>query len=131
MEGRGYYALALDSSGCRVDSITSNAGHLLWGGIVPEEKARAIADKLLGPEFFSGWGIRTMASSEGGHDPASYHNGSVWPHDNAIVAEGMKRYGFLEEAHRVATALIQAAPHFGYRLPEAFAGHARDDSGPV
>lgn len=131
MEGRGYYALALDGYGHRVDPVTSNAGHLFWGGIVPEEKARAIADKLLGLELFSGWGIRTMASSEGGHDPASYHNGSVWSHDNAIIAEGMKRYGFLEEAHRVATALIQAAPHFRYRLPEVFAGHAREDSGPV
>ncbi len=126
MGDRGYYALALDGSGRRVDSVTSNAGHLLWSGIVPESRAGAIAGRLLGPELFSGWGIRTMASGEGGYDPDSYHNGSIWPHDNALIAEGLRRYGFREEANRIAVAVIEAAPHFDYRLPEVFAGYPRE-----
>jgi len=82
--------------------------------------------------LFSGWGIRAMAAGETGYDPASYHNGSVWPHDNAIIAHGLRRYGFREEANRIAAAIIEAAPHFEYRLPEVFAGYQRDGaSGPV
>ncbi|MEW6636702.1 MAG: glycogen debranching N-terminal domain-containing protein, partial [Actinomycetota bacterium] len=125
MEERGYYALALDWEGRRVDSATSNAGHLLWSGIVPEEKARSVARRLLSEEMFSGWGIRTMAAGEGGYDPLSYHNGSVWPHDNALIACGLMRYGFREEAARVAAALVEAAERFEYRLPEVFGGHRR------
>jgi glycogen debranching enzyme len=132
MEGRGYYALALDGEGRQVDSIASNAGHLLWSGIVPEEKARLVADRLMGEELFSGWGVRTMGSGEGGYDPNSYHNGSVWPHDNALIAQGLRSYGFRREANRIATALIESAPHFDYRLPEVFAGYRRDTpDGPV
>ena len=132
MEDRGYCALALDGEGRRVDSLTSNAGHLLWSGLVPEEGARAVADRLMGEEFFSGWGIRTMAAGEEGYHPGSYHNGSVWPHDNALIACGLRRYGFREEANRVAVALVDAAARFDYRLPEVFAGHPRKDArGPV
>jgi glycogen debranching enzyme len=127
MEDRGYYALALDGAGRRVDSVTSSAGHLLWSGIVPEEKARAVADLLLDERFFGGWGIRTMAAGEGGYDPESYHNGSVWPHDNALIAQGLRRYGFRDEANRIAAALLDAAPRFDYRLPEVFAGYARGE----
>jgi len=126
MPGRGYYALALDGDGRRVDSITSNAGHLLWSGIVPEDKARPVADRLVGDAMFSGWGIRTMAVGEGGYDPGSYHNGSVWPHDNSLIAAGLRRYGFREEANRVAVALVEAAERFDYRLPEVFGGHPRE-----
>lgn len=127
MEDRGYYALALDGAGKRVDSITSNAGHLLWSGIVPAEKARRVADVLLGEELFSGWGVRTMAEGEGGYAPGSYHDGSVWPHDNALIAAGLRRYGFREEASRIAVALLEAAPCFDYRLPEVFAGYPRSE----
>jgi glycogen debranching enzyme len=127
MEGRSYYALALDGAARRVDSVTSNAGHLLWSGIVPPQKARLIADRLLGEELFCGWGIRTMAAGEGGYDPVSYHNGSVWPHDNALIACGLERYGFREEAGRVAAALLDAVPHFHYRLPEVFAGYSKEE----
>ena len=81
----------------------------------------------MGEEFFSGWGIRTMATGEGGYDPDSYHNGSVWPHDNSLVACGLWRYGFREEANRVAVALLEAAPHFDHRLPEVFAGYSRSE----
>lgn len=129
MEDRGYYALALDGEGRRVDSVASNAGHLLWSGVVPLEKARFLAERLMDEGLFGGWGVRTMAVGEGGYDPASYHNGSVWPHDNALIAEGLRRYGFRREANRIATALVEAAPHFDYRLPEVFAGYTRDKTG--
>ena len=132
MPERGYYALALDREGRQVDSVTSNAGHLLWSGMVPEDKARLVLGHLMGEAMFSGWGIRTMAAGEGGYDPDSYHNGSVWPHDNALIAEGLRRYGFREEANRVAVALLEAAQHFDYRLPEVFGGHSREEErGPV
>lgn len=132
MEDRSYYALALDGSGHRVDSITSNAGHLLWSGIVPEGKARNVVERLLGPELFSGWGVRTMAVGEEGYDPTSYHNGSIWPHDNALISEGLRRYGFRREAGRIAAALVEAAPYFGQRLPEVFGGYQREGgAGPV
>jgi glycogen debranching enzyme len=132
MDDRGYYALAIDGAGRRVDSLTSNAGHLLWSGIVPDERARAVADRLMGEEFFSGWGIRTMAAGEGGYDPDSYHNGSVWPHDNALISCGLRRYGLLDEVNRISTAILEAAPHFDHRLPEVFAGYSRRESrGPV
>ncbi|MBA2693706.1 MAG: amylo-alpha-1,6-glucosidase [Rubrobacter sp.] len=130
MDDRKYYALALDGEGRKVDSTTSNAGHLLWSGIVPAEKARLVADTLLGEDLFSGWGVCTMAEGEGGYDPLSYHNGSVWPHDNAIIAEGMRKYGLHEEARRVADAIFEAAPHFDHRLPEVFAGHRRGEGHP-
>ena len=128
MEDRSYYALALDGAARRVDSVTSNAGHLLWSGIVPARKARLVADRLLGEEVFCGWGIRTMAAGEGGYDPVSYHNGSVWPHDNALIACGLGRYGLREEAGRVAAALLDAAPHFDHRLPEVFAGYSKREA---
>ncbi len=132
MPERGYFALALDHDGRRVDSITSNAGHLLWSGIVPEDKARLVADRLVGNTMFSGWGIRTMAVGEAGYDPDSYHNGSVWPHDNALIVEGLRRYGFREAASRVAVSLLEAAEHFDHRLPEVFNGHPREEGrGPV
>lgn len=125
MEERGYYALALDGAGRQVDSVTSNAGHLLWSGIVPEDRARAVVDRLMDEDLFSGWGVRTMAAGEGGYNPDSYHNGSVWPHDNALIAMGLRRYGFREEAARAARAILEAAACFDYRLPEVFAGHPR------
>jgi glycogen debranching enzyme len=125
MEDRGYYALALDGAGNRVDSVGSSAGHLLWSGIVSGERARAVADRLMGDELFSGWGVRTMAAGEEGYDPSSYHNGSVWPHDNALIACGFRRYSLLDEVNRISTAILEAAPHFDYRLPEVFAGYSR------
>lgn len=113
---------SLDGAGRLVDSLSSIAGHLLWSGIFPAHRARLVADRLMGDDLFSGWGIRTMAAGEAGYDPDSYHNGSVWPHDNAIIAHGLSRYGFQEEANRIALALLEAAPRFDHRLPEVFAG---------
>ncbi|MCW3767066.1 glycogen debranching N-terminal domain-containing protein [Paenarthrobacter ureafaciens] len=123
----GYYALALDKDKKPVDSCTSNMGHCLWVGIVDEDKAPLVAERLMSPEMFTGWGIRTLASDMGAYNPVSYHNGSVWPHDTAIVATGLMRYGFVEEASRVASGLFDAAKHFGGRLPELFCGFDRSD----
>ncbi len=125
LEKRGHYALALDREKRPVDALTSNIGHLLWSGIVPEERAAAIAAHLLGERLFSGWGVRTMAEGEGGYNPIRYHNGTVWPHDNSLIAAGLARYGFREEAAVVAFATLEAASYFRYRLPEVFAGYRR------
>jgi glycogen debranching enzyme len=123
----GYYVLALDGEDRRVDSLTSNIGHLLLSGIVPESKARAVADHLLGERLMSGFGLRTMAEGEGGYDAEGYHTGSVWPHDNSLIAYGLFRYGFRAEAGLIALAILDAAPHFDHRLPEVFAGYSREE----
>jgi glycogen debranching enzyme len=126
IETRGQYALALDRDKRPVDATTSNVGHLLWSGIVPPGRAPAVRDRLMAADMFSGWGIRTMSSRDAGYNPIEYHNGTVWPHDTAIVAEGLRRHGFRDEAGRVAWALFEAAEAFEYRLPEVFAGYDRD-----
>ncbi|WP_173923405.1 amylo-alpha-1,6-glucosidase [Agromyces sp. Marseille-P2726] len=122
---RGYFAVALDRDKRPVDACASNMGHCLWSGIVDDDKAEAVAERLLSPEMFSGWGVRTLGTDMAAYNPASYHNGSVWPHDNAIIAAGLMRYGFVEEANRIASALFEAAGHFGGRLPELFCGFDR------
>ena len=122
---RGYFALALDADKRPVDSCTSNMGHCLWTGIVDDDKAPAVADRLLSDELFTGWGVRTLATDMGAYNPASYHNGSVWPHDNAIVAAGLMRYGFVEQANRIVFAMFDAATRFDGRLPELFCGFER------
>jgi hypothetical protein len=119
---RGWFALALDRDERPVDACASNMGHCLWSGIVDEDKGPLVAEHLLSPAMFSGWGVRTLSSAMGAYDPVSYHNGSVWPHDNALVLAGLMRYGFVQEAQRVAEALLEAAQHFGGRLPELFCG---------
>jgi glycogen debranching enzyme len=126
---RGFYALALDGVKRQVDSLTSNIGLLLWSGIVDEERAPAVAAELTSERMFSGWGVRTMAAGEGAYNPIEYHNGTVWPHDNAFVAAGLARYGFREEAATIAQAILEAATYFSYRLPEVFAGYERERTG--
>jgi glycogen debranching enzyme len=121
----GYYALALDVDGAQVDALSSNNGHLLWSGIVDKSKAKAIARHLLGPRLFSGWGVRTLAEGEGRYNPIGYHVGTVWPFDTSFVAWGLRRYGFKEEAARLAAGILEAAELFGGRLPEAFGGYER------
>jgi glycogen debranching enzyme len=116
------FALALDGSKRRVDSITSNIGHLLWSGIVDENRAGAVAGHLMEPTMYSGWGVRTMASDQGGYNPVEYHNGTVWPHDNSLIAAGLRRYGYRAEAARIADAMVRAGGFFDARLPEVFAG---------
>lgn len=126
MPHRGYFAVALDKDKRQVDACASNMGHALWSGIVDDDKAGAVVERLMAPEMFTGWGIRTLASDMGAYNPVSYHNGSVWPHDNAIIAAGMMRYGFVEEARTVANSLLEAARVFDGRLPELFCGFDRD-----
>ncbi|MBT2550279.1 glycogen debranching N-terminal domain-containing protein [Arthrobacter sp. ISL-65] len=126
MPERGYYAVALDGRKRQVDACASNMGHCLFLGIVDEDKAPLVAERLMSPEMFSGWGVRTLAADMGAYNPASYHNGSVWPHDNALIAAGLLRYGFVAEAQRIATALLEAAEFSGGRLPELFCGFSRD-----
>jgi glycogen debranching enzyme len=125
----GYYALALDGDKALVDSVTSNMGHLLWSGIVPRERAEAVAARLASPDVFSGWGVRTMSSEDRGFNPVSYHKGSIWPHDNAITAAGLARYGFRAQAADIAVAIFEAAERFDdYRLPEVYTGYSRSES---
>ena len=128
VDGRGFYALALDGEKRPVDSRASNMGHLLWSGIVPPERVAAVVDQLLSEELWTGWGIRTMASDAAAFNPISYHNGTVWPHDTALAAWGLARHGYVAEARRVGRALIEAAAHFDWSLPEVFAGYARDET---
>jgi glycogen debranching enzyme len=122
---RGFFAMALDADKVPVDALASNMAHCLWTGIVDEDKAPSVARHLLSDDLFSGFGVRTLAESVKGFNPISYHCGSVWPHDNAIAAAGLMRYGFVEEAHQVMEGLIAAAPFFDDRLPELFAGLPR------
>ena len=120
-----YYALALDENGERVDTLTSNIGHLLWSGIVEKQKAKAVARHLVGKRLFSGWGVRTLAEGEGRYNPIGYHVGTVWPFDNSFIAWGLRRYGFKKEAAQIAAGILNAASFFQGRLPEAFAGYTR------
>ncbi|WP_030490114.1 glycogen debranching N-terminal domain-containing protein [Micromonospora chokoriensis] len=123
---REHYALALDADGRQVDALTSNIGHLLWSGIVDESRASKVVEHLLGPRLFSGWGVRTLATDEGRYNPIGYHVGTVWPFDNSIIAWGLWRYGFRDEAGLICDAMLAASQYFQGRLPEAFAGYARD-----
>ncbi|NIJ12060.1 glycogen debranching enzyme [Saccharomonospora amisosensis] len=123
----GRYATGLDGDKRPVDSVTSNIGHCLWTGILAEDRAASVADSLLAPSMFSGWGVRTLASDMGAYNPMSYHNGSVWPHDNALIAAGLLRYGFVRHAQRVATAVFDAARAFEGRLPELMCGFDREE----
>ncbi|MEN3537111.1 glycogen debranching N-terminal domain-containing protein [Microbispora sp. ZYX-F-249] len=124
---RGYFAVGLDHEGRPIDALASNMGHCLWSGIVDRDKAAAVAAHLLSPRMFTGFGVRTLASDMGAYNPMSYHNGSVWPHDSALTAAGLMRYGFVEEAQRIAMGLLDAARAFGDRLPELFCGFDRGE----
>jgi glycogen debranching enzyme len=121
-----YFALGLDPEGRQIDALSSNIGHLLWSGIVAPDKARAVAWHLLGPQLFSGWGVRTLAAGEKRYNPIGYHVGTVWPFDNSFIAWGLRRYGFKDEAARIAAGILDAADFFDGRLPEAFGGYDRD-----
>jgi glycogen debranching enzyme len=120
-----YFALSLEADGTQVDALSSNNGHLLWSGIVDKSKAKAVARHLLGPKLFSGWGVRTLAEGEARYNPIGYHVGTVWPFDNSFIAWGLRRYGFKQEAARIAAGILDAADCFDGRLPEAFGGYER------
>jgi glycogen debranching enzyme len=122
-----FYAQALDGSGRQVLSISSNVGHALYCGIVDEDKAERVVARLMAPDMLCGWGIRTLSNKEPSFNPMSYHNGSIWPHDNAIIAAGMRRYGFHKEATEVMQQVVEAGMRFKmFRLPELYCGFARD-----
>jgi glycogen debranching enzyme len=124
----GCYAIGLDRDKRPGSGLTSNQGHLLWAGAVSDERARCIRDVLMGPDMFTGWGIRTLAQSHPAYNPVGYHTGSVWPHDSALIAYGLRRYGFDEDFTLVFEGLLEAASRFNdYRLPELFAGFTREE----
>jgi glycogen debranching enzyme len=129
----GTYALALDGKKQQCAVPSSNAGHALWSGIATAERAARIADQLLGDDFFCGWGIRTIPKKEARYNPMAYHNGSVWPHDNALIAAGMARYGFTGKAMTVFSGLRQVSLYMDqHRMPELFCGfEKRPDEGPT
>lgn len=127
LENRGWYAVALAAGGEPVDSLASNMGHCLWSGIIDTEHAAQVAARLMSAPMWSGWGIRTLAADEPGYDPMSYHCGTVWPHDGALCAAGLRAYGFLDEALKVAHGLLAASDSWNGRLPELFCGLDRAD----
>ena len=130
LPGSRFYAMALDGHKRPVASIASNAGQALWSGIIPPERTDRVAERLLEPDMFSGWGIRTFAAGQKGYNPVGYHTGSIWPHDNALIAAGLKATGSADRANLVAGRLIEAAQWFpDLRLPELFCGFSRDEVG--
>ena len=128
VEDGEYFALAIDPEGNQVDALASNNGHLLWSGIVDKSKAKAVVRHLMGSRLYSGWGIRTLAEGEVRWNPIGYHVGTVWPFDNSFIAWGLRRYGFKDEAARVASGILDAAVYFDGRLPEAFGGYPRAET---
>ncbi|MET8833753.1 glycogen debranching N-terminal domain-containing protein [Micromonospora sp. NPDC004540] len=124
-ERGGYYAVGLDGDKRPIDSMTSSMGHLLWSGIVPEDRAPIVARQLMSESMFSGWGIRTLSTDDSGYNPIGYHTGTVWPHETSLIAAGLTRYGFRAEVNQLALAMLDAAAAFDFRLPETFAGHSR------
>ncbi|EKX65712.1 aminotransferase [Streptomyces ipomoeae] len=129
MTEQAFPALALDREGKPVDALASDAGHLLWSGLLDKEYGELVGRRLLEPDFFSGWGVRTLAAGQPAYHPLSYHRGSVWPHDNALITLGLARYGLHDEARTVALGLVDAATAAGHRLPEVIAGYGRDTHG--
>ena len=129
MRKRGTDAYALDGDKNPVKSVASNPGHCLWSGIVPADRASRVVDRLMRPDMWSGWGIRTLSAEHKSFNPFNYQTGSVWPHDNGLIAKGMKRYGFNREICVIAEALTRAAKYFSmYQVPELYAGTQRDAS---
>jgi glycogen debranching enzyme len=121
-----FFALALDGDKKQVDAISSNVGHCLWTHVIDDDKAAIVVKRLMSDEMFTGWGIRTLSSDMARYNPLSYHNGSVWPHDNSIISAGMAAYDFVKEANEICLALIEASSAFSeHRLPELFAGYIR------
>ncbi len=128
-EESGFYAFALDGEKKQVLSVASNPGHCLWSGIVPPERAGRVVARLMQPDMWSGWGIRTLSASHTAYNPFSYQKGAVWPHDNGLIAQGFKRYGYSAEAARVAFDVCEAGSFFSLnQLPELYAGLHRDDA---
>jgi glycogen debranching enzyme len=127
-EEEGFFVQALDAQKQPVRSVTSNVGHCLWTGIVGEAKAPQVVSRLIAPDMMSGWGVRTMSTTDPTYNPMSYHNGSIWPHDNSLVVAGLRRYGFHAETETLASEILEAAATFPeYRLPELYCGFPRGE----
>jgi glycogen debranching enzyme len=124
----GFYALALDGEKQQVDSRCSNMGHLLWSGIVPAARVPGVARTLLDEPLWSGWGVRTMSAADEAYRPLAYHRGTVWPHDNSLIAHGLALRGERDAALQILRSMLEAAPFFEGGLPEVFAGLARRDT---
>jgi glycogen debranching enzyme len=128
-EELGFYAYALDGEKKKVLTVASNAGHCLWSRIVPRERAAKVVARLMAPDMWTGWGIRTLSATHPAFNPYNYQTGSVWPHDNALIAMGFKFYGFSAEAARIAHDISIAASHFWFnQLPELYTAFERDDN---
>jgi glycogen debranching enzyme len=127
LDQHGWFAVGLDADKQPIDSLTSNIGHCLWAGIVDDDHAKVVAARLMSPQMWNGWGIRTLAADEHAYDPMSYHCGTVWPHDGALCAAGLHAYGFSSEALTLANGLLDAAEAWNGRLPELFCGLDRSD----
>jgi glycogen debranching enzyme len=128
-EEAGFYAYLLDGDKRPVPTVTSNVGHLLWSGIVPPDRAPRVVARLMAPEMNTGWGIRTLSNQHAAYNPYSYQDGSVWPHDNSLIALGFKRYGFAADVAAIARGISEAASHFeSNQLPELYAGIDRSAS---
>src|SRR5918997_4163738 len=128
LPGGGYYSMGFGADGRPSEALASNQGHLLWALAPPQERARAVRDAVMSDAMFSGWGIRTLAAGEAGYNPVGYHLGTVWPHDTAMIAMGLRKYGFDDEFAQIFEALLEAASNAeGYRLPELFAGFGRTE----
>ena len=125
----GFYAYALDGDKKKVLTVASNAGHCLWSGIVPRERAKIVVKRLMAPDMWTGWGIRTLSAGNPAFNPYNYQTGSVWPHDNGIIAMGFKLYGFGAEAGRIAHDISIGASHFLLnQLPELYTAFPRDET---
>ncbi|MFG6119351.1 amylo-alpha-1,6-glucosidase [Thalassobacillus sp. B23F22_16] len=132
MEDKQFYAIALDENKDQVGTVTSNPGHVLFSEMIEDERAQRVMDMLTSPAMFSGYGIRTMGEGEAGYNPISYHDGSVWPHDNSMILLGMGRMKGAEHAKVVMQGLVDASHHFEYeRLPELFCGYSKEEGKPV
>ncbi len=127
LDDQDHYVLAYQAENKPVTVMSSNPGHALWAGIADGKKARRTAERLVAPDMFNGWGIRTLSEEERGYNPIGYHLGTVWPHDNALIAAGFRRYGFDDAFIQVFTGILEAATFFEHhRLPELFTGFARE-----
>src|SRR6185437_2776083 len=125
---RSFSGASMSSSGRTRAAATTCSPSTVRSGIVPERRVEAIVDALMGQELWSGWGVRTMSTGDAGYNPLSYHNGTVWPHDNSLIAAGLARYGRWAEMQRITQRMLTAAQHFKYQLPEVFAGMRRSET---
>jgi glycogen debranching enzyme len=127
LENEDCFAMALDADKAPVMTVSSNPGHCLWSGLLEEEQARQLGQRLMAEDMLCGWGIRTLSTREATFNPMSYHNGSVWPHDNSLIIAGLKGYGMDDLAMHVADEFLDAAVRFPlFRLPELYCGFTRD-----